>query len=72
MFPIKKRLSALVQPCSLLLAVMALGLLILHLHQEATTAKAMLFAGIRVMALLSSVQWPGFWFVRWSKAILPC
>ena len=53
MFPIKKLLSALVQPCSLLLAVMALGLLILHFTKRQRTAKAMLFAGIALMALLS-------------------
>jgi uncharacterized SAM-binding protein YcdF (DUF218 family) len=53
MFALKKLLSALVQPHFLLLAVIGLGLVLLCFTKRQRAAKAMLFAGIALMALLS-------------------
>jgi uncharacterized SAM-binding protein YcdF (DUF218 family) len=53
MFTLKKLLSVLVQPCSLLPAVMALGLVLLCFTKKQRVAKALLFAGLTLMALLS-------------------
>ncbi len=53
MFALKKLLSAALQPCSLLLAVMAVGLIFLYLNKRQRTAKALLTAGLALLALLS-------------------
>ena len=53
MFALKKLLSAALQPYSLLLAVMSLGLVLLYFTKRQRTAKALLFAGLTLMALLS-------------------
>jgi len=53
MFVLKKLLSAAVQPCSLLLAVMTLGLVLLLFTKRQRTARALLTAGLALLALLS-------------------
>jgi uncharacterized SAM-binding protein YcdF (DUF218 family) len=53
MFALKKLLSALVQPYSLLPIVMSLGLVLLCFSKRRRTARALLFAGLALMALLS-------------------
>jgi uncharacterized SAM-binding protein YcdF (DUF218 family) len=53
MFALKKLLSAALQPTSLLLAVMAAGLVLLCFTKRQRLAKALLFAGLTLLALLS-------------------
>ena len=53
MFALKKLLSAALQPCSLLLAVMVLGLVLLLFTKRQRTARALLTAGLALLALLS-------------------
>jgi uncharacterized SAM-binding protein YcdF (DUF218 family) len=53
MFALKKLLSAAVQPCSLLLAVMILGLVLLFFTKKQRMAKTLLTAGLALLALLS-------------------
>jgi uncharacterized SAM-binding protein YcdF (DUF218 family) len=53
MFALKKLLSAAFQPCSLLLAVMALGLILLFFTKRQRTAKGLLTAGLALLALMS-------------------
>ena len=53
MFALKKLLSAALQPCSLLLAVMVLGLVLLFFTKRQRTAKILLTAGLALLALLS-------------------
>jgi uncharacterized SAM-binding protein YcdF (DUF218 family) len=53
MFALKKLLSAVVQPCSLLLTVMILGLVLLFFTKKQRLAKALLTAGLALLALLS-------------------
>ena len=52
MFALKKLLSACLQPCPLLLAIMTLGLVFLCFTKKQRTAKAMLAAGLAFLALL--------------------
>jgi uncharacterized SAM-binding protein YcdF (DUF218 family) len=52
MFALKKLLSACLQPCSLLLAIMTLGLVLLCFTKKQRTAKAMLTAGLAFLVLL--------------------
>jgi uncharacterized SAM-binding protein YcdF (DUF218 family) len=52
MFALKKLLSAALQPCSLLLAVMVLGLVLLFFTKRQRTAKILLTAGLALLALL--------------------
>jgi uncharacterized SAM-binding protein YcdF (DUF218 family) len=52
MFALKKLLSAFLQPCSLLLAIMTLGLVLLCFTKKQRTAKAMLAAGLAFLAPL--------------------
>jgi uncharacterized SAM-binding protein YcdF (DUF218 family) len=52
MFALKKLLSACLQPCPLLLAIMTLGLVLLCLTKKQRTAKAMLAAALAFLALL--------------------
>jgi hypothetical protein len=53
MFALKKLLSAALQPCSLLLTVMVLGLVLLYFTKRQRTAKVLLTAGLALLALLS-------------------
>jgi uncharacterized SAM-binding protein YcdF (DUF218 family) len=53
MFALKKLLSAALQPCSLLLTVMAVGLVLLYFTKRQRTAKILLTAGLALLALLS-------------------
>jgi hypothetical protein len=46
MFALKKLLSACLQPCPLLLAIMTLGLVLLCFTKKQRTAKALLAAGL--------------------------
>jgi uncharacterized SAM-binding protein YcdF (DUF218 family) len=52
MFALKKLLSAALQPCSVLLTVMIVGLVLLCFTKKQRTAKALLTAGLALMALL--------------------
>jgi len=52
MFALKKLLSAGLQPCSLLLAVIAVGLVLLWFTKKQRTAKALLTSGLALLALL--------------------
>ena len=52
MFALKKLLSAGLQPCSLLLTVMTLGLVLLCFTKKQRMAKALLTAGLALLALL--------------------
>ena len=53
MFALKKLLSAALQPCSLLLTVMVLGLVLLYFTKRQRTAKVLLTTGLVLLALLS-------------------
>jgi uncharacterized SAM-binding protein YcdF (DUF218 family) len=53
MFALKKLLSAVLQPCSLLLTVMTLGLVMLFFSKKPRIAKALLSAGLALLVLLS-------------------
>ena len=53
MFALKKLISAALQPCSLLLTVMVLGLVLLFFTKRQRTAKILLTAGLALLALLS-------------------
>jgi uncharacterized SAM-binding protein YcdF (DUF218 family) len=53
MFALKKLLSAAMQPCSLLLAVMILGLVLLFFSKRQRTAKALLTVGLALLTFLS-------------------
>ncbi len=52
MFALKKLLSAALQPCSLLLTVMVLGLLLLFFTKRQRTARGLLTAGLALLALM--------------------
>jgi uncharacterized SAM-binding protein YcdF (DUF218 family) len=52
MFALKKLLSTALQPCSLLLTVMVLGLVLLFFTKRQRTARALLTAGLALLALM--------------------
>jgi uncharacterized SAM-binding protein YcdF (DUF218 family) len=52
MFALKKLLSAALQPCSLLLTVMVLGLVLLFFTKRQRTARALLTAGLALLAFM--------------------